>query len=825
MHDTTLHRPGRITAWDLQGPLLAARHETGTTRIEATAPDILRVRFMPTGQPAPTRDWDPALALPAAELSVMQEGDRLRLRTSCLDASLDLTQGRLQVETPDGRGFAADAEAPSWREMALEETALEHMPEPELPPGPARTAVFLHKHLAPDEGCFGLGQRTGRLDRRHRRLTNWTVDRSTPGHSRGNDNLYQSHPLLMTVRPGLAWGLYLHSSWYSAVDAGHTRPDQLTLLTLGGELDYYLFAGPTPAAVVEQLTRLTGRPALPPLWALGFHQSRWSYRSDAEVRAIARGFRERRIPLDAIHIDIDYMDGFRVFTWDPERFPDPAATVAALHADGIRAVTIIDPGVKLELDAGYAVADAGIAGDHFVRRADGSLFCGFVWPGESLFPDFCRAKTRRWWGDLHQELVGIGVDGIWCDMNEPAILDRPIHDRGIQDRPIPLSARHGDAGEALHAETHNLYGQLMARAATEGLERLRPQRRPWVLTRSGSVGMQRWATSWMGDNHSWWEHLQMSLPQLASMGLCGCPHVGVDIGGFFDQCFPELFARWIELGTFYPFMRDHAYFGSRPQEPWAFGAEVESIARQAIELRYRLLPYLYTLAHRAARTGEPILRPLLFDFPDQARLHQLEDQVMIGPQLMIAPVCQPGIDRRLVELPPGTWYDLRSGRRVDDRSDGGALIMDAPPGRLPVLVRGGAVLTLGNVRQSTAEPLSELTLACFPDHEQDGTWTLIEDAGDGHGHLQGDLAETDITVTALKHGAEVRIGPRRGQYRAPARELLLRLHLPGQPGQVALDERSSNTWRWNAEHQAVEIRLPDAGQSHRVVASGASTPC
>ncbi len=807
-----MNSPGPVATWERQGPALTARHADGLTRVDAVAADILRVRFAPSGQLAPTRAWDPVLRLPPAELEVSEAGGTLSITVGATRAVLDLETGALAFQTADGMDFAEDLSPPEWREIALAETALEQTPEPELPPGEARTGLFLRKRMHPDEGYFGFGQRTGRLDRRHRRLTNWTVDRSSPGHCRGNDNMYQAHPVLMAVRSGLAWGLYLHSTWYSAFDVGAEREDVLTLFTLGGELDYYLFAGPSPAAVVEQLTRLTGRPALPPLWALGYHQSRWSYGSDDEVRALAHGFRERRIPLDAIHLDIDYMDGFRVFTWDGERFPDPAATIGDLHAQGIRAVTIVDPGVKRELGAGYPVADIGAAGGHFVRGPNGEPFSGWVWPGESLFPDFCRSATRRWWGELHEGLTQLGVDGIWCDMNEPAIVDRPFGTRGVRDQPIPLSARHGDDGEALQAETHNLYGLLMARATAEGLERLRPARRPWVLTRSGYLGVQRWAATWMGDNSAWWEHLEMSLPQLASMGLCGSPHVGVDIGGFYHNCFGELFARWMALGTFYPFMRSHAHYRSRAQEPWAFGPEVEAVARAAIELRYRLLPYLYTLAHRAHRSGEPMLRPLLYDFPDAGHLHQIEDQVMIGPQLMIAPVYQPGARRRLVELPPGDWYDFRTGRRVDP----GPLVADAPLDALPVYVRGGSILTLGEVRQSTAEPLTELTLEVYPATELTGCWTLVEDDGESLAYRDGQLAETDFAVTGLARDARLTIHPRRGAYVPHPRTLVIRLHLPAPPLGVAIKDQETEAWRWDEAYNAVELRLPDHGGDCRI---------
>jgi alpha-glucosidase len=804
--------PGPIESWEHQPSALLTRHRRGLTRIDAIAQDILRIRFSPTGELETTRAWDPVQPAPPGRLSMGKEESGLRANSGGLQARIDLAGGTVQFVNQDGFVFGDDLRAPRWREMSLEETTLEQMPDPELPPAGARTGVFLEKRMAPDEGYFGFGQRTGRLDRRHRRLTHWNLDRSFPGHSRGNDNMYQAHPVFMAVRPGLAWGLYLHSTWYSTFDVGAERDGVLTLFTLGGELDYFIFAGPTPAAVVEQLTRVTGRPALPPLWTMGYHQSRWSYSSDTEVRAIARQFRKRRIPLDAIHLDIDYMDGFRVFTWDRERFPLPTETVSALHEQGIRAVTIVDPGVKKELGAGYEIADSGVDGDHFVHRPDGELFSGWVWPGESMFPDFCRTATRRWWGDLHAGLMDIGVDGIWCDMNEPAIGDSGFGSRQMRDQPIPLSARHGDDREALQAEAHNLYGSLMARATNEGLRRLRPERRPWVLSRSGYVGVQRWAATWMGDNSSWWEHLQMSLPQLASMGLSGSPHVGVDIGGFYDNCFGELFARWMELGAFYPFMRCHAHHRSRSQEPWTFGPEVENVARAAIELRYRLLPYFYTLAHHAHRTGEPILRPLFYDFPDVAHLQQIEDQVMIGPLLMVAPVCQPGLRRRLVELPPGTWYDFHTGARLDP----GPVIADAPLGGIPIFLRGGSILTLGNVRQTTDEPLTELSLEVYPDAEDTGRWTLIEDDGTTFTYREGMFAETQFTVAGIPQGATLNIGPRRGSYLPAARTLFLRLHLQESPDRVLLDGHERDVWRWDEEHRVLKLSLPDDGEAHEI---------
>ncbi|NEX19000.1 DUF5110 domain-containing protein [Thiorhodococcus mannitoliphagus] len=805
--------PCPIQSWVSQASACVAHYAQGLLRIDAVAPDILRVRFAPSGRLAPPRSWSPVLDLPPAGLSVTEENLVVKMSTDSIGATLDLQCGLLQFLTPDGEGFAADLSPPSWREVALEETGMEHMPEPELPQGDSRIGVFLQKRMTPDEGYFGFGQRTGQLDRRRRRLTNWTIDRSSPGHSRGDDNMYQTHPMFMAARPGLAWGLFLNSTWYSAFDVGAQDEDILSIVTLGGELDYFVFAGPTPAAVVEQLTRLTGRPMLPPLWAMGYHQSRWSYGTDEDVRGIARSFRDHWIPLDAIHLDIDYMDGYRVFTWDKDRFPKPSETIAALHEDHVRVVTIVDPGVKKDPESGYATFESGLAGGHFIQHADGEPFSGWVWPDESLFPDFCRSATRLWWGEQHADLVELGIDGIWCDMNEPAIVDRPFRELGVCEQPMPLSLTQGDDGEGLHAETHNLYGQLMAQATWEALERLRPERRPWVLTRSGFVGVQRWAATWMGDNNAWWEHLEMSLPQLASMGLCGSPHVGVDIGGFYQHSHAELYARWIELGTFYPFMRSHAHCDSRAQEPWSFGPEIETIARSAIELRYRLLPYLYTLAHLAHRHGAPLLRPLLYDFPDAAHLHQIHDQVMVGPQLMIAAIFHPGVRRRLVELPPGhTWYDFRTGVPIDSDH----LVADAPLGGLPILVRGGSILTLGNVRPSTAEPLSELTLDVYPDHHNSGTWTLIEDDGESFAYQDGMLCETQMWIAPGSQGTELSIAARQGDFVPPQRRMTIRLHLPQPPASVLLDGSEATDWTWDESRHALVLGLDDDGQEHHI---------
>jgi alpha-glucosidase len=803
---------GQIRSWRRQDDALWITHSQGHTRIEVCAPDIFRIRFAPQEGFAARRSWAVPLEQTGLDLGpvrVSETPGAVILGTSACEVRLDVMAGTLRFCHRCGHAFAEDAAAPRWQLLGAE--------TPRLPPGavaqgPGQIAVTLDKHMLGDEGYYGFGERTGKLNRRFRRLVNWTTDVLTPGQSRVNNNLYQAHPSFVAVRPGFAWGLFLNSTWYSEFDVGAEREDILRLWTLGGELDYYLFTGPTPAAVVEQLTRLTGRPLLPPLWAFGFHQSRWSYASAGEVEGVAQGFRARRIPLDAIHLDIDYMNGFRVFTWDPQRFAEPRRMIGKLQEQGTRTVTIVDPGVKKDLGSGYAVADEGSTRDAFIKNPDGTWFSAYCWPGEALFPDFTRREVRSWWSALHRGLVEAGVAGIWNDMNEPALFDRPFGRDALQLVEIPAEAPQGDGHERTsHAEVHNLYGLLMARATAEGLGRLGPGRRPWLLTRSAYTGIQRYAVSWMGDNSSWWEHLEMSLPQLASMGLCGNPHVGADVGGFYENCHGELYARWIELGAFYPFMRAHTALGTRPQEPWSFGPEIEAIARQSIELRYRLLPYFYTLAYLAHRTGAPMLRPLFYDFPEQADCQAIEDQIMVGPLLMVAPVCHPGLRRRLVELPGGPWYDFWTGRRLTQES----IIQTAPLGRPPVLVRGGALLCLGNVRQSTREPLAELTVAVYPAGA--GRWTLIEDDGESTDYLDGAVAETTFESEERAEEVLVRIDSRQGPYRPPPRKLRVQVHLPGMPAAVLVDGVETGDWEWDAATHAARVSWEDDGLSHEVL--------
>ncbi len=818
-------RAGRLRGVKLEQRAFEATFDGARLRVEAVAAGIGRLRLAESAF-APQRSWDalqPLAPEPSAASAERAGGARLDVGGMRLELADD---GRLEVIGPDGDAWLAQTEAAAWGRPRLGALGIRLREGDELPAGRDGVLARLSLRLDPQDRLWGFGQRTGGLDKRGRRLTNWAADPFGIGHHRGSDNLYQALPVFLAVKPGRAFGAFLHVSHLSRFDAGYSDPDLLSVEALGGEIDLFLFAGPTPAEVLEQLTRLTGRPMLPPAWALGFHQSRWGYDRPERLLEVVDGFRERHLPLDAVHLDIDYMRGYRSFTWDPQRFPDPAGFCDAVHRRGARVVTIIDPGVKDDPGAGYRVADEALERGLMLRNGDASPFRGYVWPDRALLPDFARAEVRAWWGDLHRDsLLEAGVDGVWNDMNEPTVFDAPFASGHARDRPIPLGLEHGDAEErATHLEVRNLYGALEGRATFEALERHRPESRPWVLTRSAGVGSQRTCATWMGDNNSWWEHLALSVPQLLGMGLSGSPHAGVDIGGFFENGQPELFARWMELGAFYPFMRNHTALGTRPQEPWAFGAEVEAVARQALELRYRLLPYLVTLAHEASERGAPLMRPLGYEYPNVDAVLDQDDVFLLGPWLLVAPALRPRQRWRSVVLPPGRWRDFWTGREVagDAAGDARAALLPTLPGRPPLLLREGALLPLGEVRQSTASPPTELRLVVTAAARS--RYRLVEDDGTSPAaaprHGAARPGDAGVAITTLALDAEpgrlvLELGARSGGFDPPPRTLTVELRLDRPPERVRLDGRDVQA-TWDRERSAAELGWADDGAGHRL---------
>lgn len=537
---------------------------------------------------------------------------------------------------------------------------------------------------------------------------------------------------------------------------------------------------------------------MPPLWSLGYQQSRYSYMNEDELRDIARQFRERAFPCDVLYLDIHYMDSYRVFTWDRERFPDPPRLLADLREQGFHLVTIIDPGVKV--DDRYQVYREGRALDLFCQTSTGLEYQNVVWPGLCAFPDFTSSAARAWWGQQHQGLLDDGVAGIWCDMDEPSLFI-PRHSTMPDDVVHP-----GDGDPKLHAQVHNLYGSLMARATREGLLKLRPDTRPFVISRAGFAGLQRHALQWTGDNSPWWEHLWMSIPQLQNLGLSGIAWAGVDVGGFFGDTTGELLTRWTEFGIFQPFCRNHSGLGTRHQEPWSFGEPYESHIRAMLELRQRLIPYLYTLFEVCHRTGAPILRPLLFEYPMDETTYTIEDQLLLGSALLMAPITQRGSEYRHVYLPEGRWFHFWSGEQVGGPSH---ILAHAPLGKPAIYVKGNTPIPLWPDMSYVGErPADPLTLLIFPTQGR-GESVLYEDAGDSYDYLQGGYSRRRILCETSSGRVLVRLEEREGSFNPERTEIHVELRsLPAPPQSVTVNGQAAAS-AYLEEHRTLIVKVPE----------------
>lgn len=746
-------------------------------RVALLASDIARVRLLPPGS-APAASWAVARETwPTLDLAESSSDTpaTLRLATDALSIEITTQPFRLSCRWPDGATFAEDDPARGMGGVGALAPATP--PDPQAPVGSLRC----HKRLAPGERVIGAGERAEPLDKRGHRLTFWSTDPPRP-HSPKTGAMYATLPFWTTLRPdGRAWGVFMDSAARGDLDAGASDPALLSFGVAEGDLTYYIFAGPTPADVQRQYSELTGRMPLPPRWALGYGQSRWSYYPDAWVREIAEGFRSRQIPCDHLWLDIDYMDGYRVFTWHPTRFPQPEALLTDLRAQGFKVVAIIDPGVKADpTDETFA---EGVARDYFVRRPDGALFTGIVWPGASVFADFSRADVRVWWGERHRPLLDAGLAGIWDDMNEPALTDIFVASasaaRQTTMAPDAIHRPDGPDGPPLsHARFHNAYGSQMARATREELERLRPNERAFVLSRSGYAGIQRYAANWTGDNSSQWEHLALSTRICLSVGMSGQPFVGFDSGGFFDAPSGEMLTRYLQLGAFFPFYRNHSSAHTPAQEPWALGQPWEAFCRDAINLRYQLLPYLYTLIEEASRTGAPITRPMLYAFPDDPTVAGLEDQFMFGGDFLVAPGLAEGQRQRDVRFPAGVWRDWRTGQRYLGPLSAS---IETPIDAAPLFLREGAIIPLGPTMQYVGELAEEpLTLVCAlgPADGEQAAGTLYEDDGATRDHERGVWRRTHFTAARNGQRITFTAAPPDGPYRARHGGVTVELRLP-----------------------------------------------
>lgn len=601
--------------------------------------------------------------------------------------------------------------------------------------GPINYPVQELRALEEKDCIYGLGDKTGVLNKRSYEYEMWNSDIPDP-HEDNFKSLYKSIPFFLLLKEKTCCGFFFDNHNKTFFNLGKECPDYCVFGAMEGNLDYYFIGGADMKEVVSNYTYLTGRAPMQQMWTLGFHQSRWGYRSEADVRKIAENMRKYNLPCDCIHFDIDYMDHYKVFTWNTDAYQDNRKVISDLHEMGIKAVTIIDPGVKLEKD--YYVYEEGVKEGFFATTPEGKIYVNEVWPGESVFPDFGDPAVRSWWGEKQKFLIDLGIAGVWNDMNEPASFKGSLPDDIAftdEDEPAP------------HKEIHNIYGHNMAKATYEGWKAY-SGKRPFVITRACYSGSQKYTTCWTGDNHSIWSHIRMAIPQLCNMGLSGMNFAGTDVGGFGSDCTPELFARWIQVGCFSPLFRDHCAIGCRVQEPWQFGEEILTISRKYMNLRYELLPYIYDLMYECEQTGLPIMRPLVLEYPEDENVRNRNDEFMLGDRILVSPVVEQGAAEKLVYLPEGTWYDYWTREALEG---GQSYIRKAPLDVCPIFVKAGAVIPKYPVRTHVGEDKDDLLiLEAYPG---EGTYIHYQDNGEDFAYRQGEYNEYRLT----NHNGEVQV--------------------------------------------------------------------
>lgn len=570
---------------------------------------------------------------------------------------------------------------------------------------------WLNKAILPPEACiYGLGERAAGLDLRPGKYRCWNHDPGG-GYVTGSDPMYISMPLYLCLQDGASYLAFYDNTF----DCTFTLNDNASVRFEGGPLRYYLAFG-SPSRALQLFTELTGTAPLPPLWALGYQHSRWGFNSEAEMRRIFNGFRDNHLPLSVLYADIDYMDGYRVFTPDLKRYPMLHEFASGMEKSGAHLVAMTDPGVKVDPD--WDIYKEGIGQDAYCKDPDGNVINGVVWPGWVTYPDFTDPRVRQWWGTLYTRLFRHGVSGLWQDMNEP------VSYTASGDMTLPLCTRHNlDGAGGDHRQAHNVYGMLMNRAGYEACRKLKPDRRPFILSRAGWAGMQRYSWCWTGDIETSWQAVRQTIATVLGLGLSGQPYSGPDTGGFTKHPSPELYVRWFQLDSFLPVFRTHCAFYLPKREPWEFGPKALEILREQLDLRYALLPYWYTLAWKASQTGEPLVRPLWWNEPGNRDLWKVDDEFMVGDALLVAPVLHDGERKRSVLLPSGQWHDLWGYEVYDGNSE---IELEAPLERIPVLVRAGSIVP-------TVET-GVLTLHVYhPGKSGSSSGILYSDAGDGYG--------------------------------------------------------------------------------------------
>jgi alpha-glucosidase len=754
-------------------------------RITSFRPGVIRVRLAPQGSFAKDYSWAIVQRPEPVPLLVIEEKSQIRMTAG--DITVVIQTEPLSLSFTDGKGNVLLAD------------------EPNRPAASDGRRVRTWKQLPLEEVFYGLGDKPGPLDRRGRAFTLWNSD--TFGFQESTDPIYKSIPFFIGVRKAGAYGIFLDNTWRSSFDFGVESPDFFSFGAEGGELNYYYIAGPEPRKVLNAYTAMVGRSPLSPLWSLGYQQCRYSYFPEARVREIAATLRAKKIPADTIYLDIDYQEGYAPFTINRSYFPNFEKMVADLQDQGFHLITITDLHIKQNPNRGYAPYDSGMKNDVFVKNPDGSVYVGPVWPGDSVFPDFTLTRVRDWWGTLYKDFVGMGVAGFWNDMDEPAVFRYP-------EKTMPLDVVHRlDDGTSLdHRAAHNIFGMQNVRATYEGVLKLRPDERPFVLTRAAYAGTARYAATWTGDNSATWNHLGMSTPMLLNLGLSGFPMVGDDIGGFANSPPADLLTRWYELGAFNPIFRNHAAKGTADREPWVNGPDHEAIRRRYIELRYQLLPYIYSQTEETSRTGIPLMRPVFLDYPEAAEFYHDDRDFLFGSDFFVAPVVREVLDAHAVALPPGEWYDYWTAERHAAKDQ---ITLHPAIDEVPLFVRAGAIVPMQPVIQHTGErPNGPFELRVYLPSAGAAVncgGSLYQDDGHTFAYQKGEYLRVNYSCQVSTDFLSVVSTVDQTGYRPWWNSIQLSIFgLAAQPKELRFGDKALNDWRYDQRKHSVTVTLPDA---------------
>jgi len=701
--------PGAVTKWEHIESGLRLQAENAQAKVQVYDPGVIRVQITNDSSfdnlsyavvANPIQDGF-EVTESTHEITLATELVRLVITTDELSFALYDTQGNLINKDEEGFGISF---------LGNDKT--------------------VYKSLQPEERFVGLGETTGNLDRRGNGYTNWNTDAFAYGP--GTDPIYGTHPFYIGIHGGVAYGIFLDNTYKSHFNFGASNHRFSSFTVEGGELDYYLIYQPTVAGIIEAYTHLTGRMEMPPIWSLGYQQCRYSYYPEEEVYAVARTFREKKIPADAIVLDIHYMDQYKIWSWDKQRFPDPLRMMNDLKEQGYEIVVMCDPGIKVE--EGYEPYQDGLEQDVFVKYPDGSNYQGQVWPGWCHFPDFTNAKAREWWGAKMKEYVDMGVKGYWNDMNEIATWGQRLPE-------LMEFSFEGQQGSTKRAR--NVYGMLMCQATYEGTKSLLNGERPFNLTRASYSGVQRYSAVWTGDNVANDEHMLLGVRLVNSLGLTGVAFTGYDVGGFVGNTGTGLFARWVSIGAFSPFFRGHTMVNSSDSEPWSFGEEVEDISRNYINLRYQLLPYIYSAFYEAVQSGLPVARSLAIDYTFEDSIYdgRFQNQYLFGSAFLVAPV-ESYKDIAKVYLPKGNWYNFHSDLQYEGTQE---VFVDCPLTHLPIFVKAGSIVPMQSIVQSTKEqPQDILNLHVYQGPK--GSFDYYEDDGKSFEYQSGKYHKRTVVL-------------------------------------------------------------------------------